>query len=180
MHGDDVGSEDPERGEIDYSSSRTRVSLRERVEEETVGTRTQTHARRGRQQPADVGAGCCSPDDPTDCPAATCPDSSTWTINDADVHAMRNAHGVNVVRLGVMWPGAMPNGPYLDVGVPRAQQLLLGLEGEYLRARDRRALLEREDVPHDRPVRALARDEVGDLDDRVLVRLVWGRGRGRV
>ena len=70
------------------------------------------YVRKGAPYIAEVGAGCCAADDPTDCPAAaTCPDSSKWTINDADVHAMREAHGVNVVRLGVMWPGAMPDGP---------------------------------------------------------------------
>lgn len=60
--------------------------------------------------------------DVVDCDAAlgpACPPSQQWVLTDADALELAGK-GMNVVRLGVMWPGMMPEGPnkinttYLD------------------------------------------------------------------
>ena len=43
-------------------------------------------------------------------PLPPCPPSQKWVLTDADA-ALLAHQGINAVRLGVMWPGAMPNGP---------------------------------------------------------------------
>jgi endoglycosylceramidase len=62
------------------------------------------YVRKGAPFIADVVDDC----DPILGPA--CPPPQTWTLTADDVLQLEQ-RGMNVVRLGVMWPGAMPEGP---------------------------------------------------------------------